>query len=100
MAEKMVEKHSSTTLVAHGDGTYHTEHGMTGKRMEHPTFGHAAMHMAKMHAEGDHMHIHGHEDGFTTHSVHDGEMHGPEEHSTTGKLKAHVGDCMGGECEA
>ena len=92
------EKHSSTTLHAHGDGTYHTTQGYESGRKEHPSFGHAVAHMAKNHAEGDHMHIEGHEDGYTTHSVHDGKVHGPEEHKTMGELKRHVADCMDGDC--
>ena len=54
--------------------------------------------MAKAHPEGDHMWIHGHEDGWTTHSVHDGVPHGPEQHKTMGALKKHVAECMDGEC--
>lgn len=53
----------------------------------------------KSHDGGDHMHIEGHEHGYTTHSIHDGKMHGPEEHSNMQALKRHVGHCMGDDCE-
>jgi len=109
MAEKMPKGHS-VTLTAHGDGTYHTqemgdqgmfrrEDGKTPGRTEHASFGHAIMHIAKHHGpEGEHMHIHGHEDGFTTHHVpEDGDVEGPDEHPSMRALKAHVGDCMEAE---
>jgi len=50
---------------------------------------------------GGHMHVHEHEDGWTSHHVHDGgEPVGPHEHETMPALKKHVGGCMDGECES
>lgn len=106
MVEKSKKGHS-VTLTAHGDGTYHTQehgqesdYGMSGGResgrTEHPSFGHAIMHIAKHHGpEGDHMHIHGEEDGYTTHHVmDDGEVEGPHEHANMRELKKHTADTM------
>lgn len=59
-------------------------------------------HPLKHMTTGDHMHIEQNEDGgYTTHSIHDGQMHGPEEHATMGALKKHIANCMpeDGECE-
>jgi hypothetical protein len=81
---------------AHGDGTFHTI-AHDGTRTEHPHFGHMVAHLAKHHATDDHMHIHGHEDGFTTHHMVDGKTHGPHHHETMGALKRHVADTMDGE---
>ena len=43
---------------------------------------------------GDHMHVEQHEGGYTTHSMHDGKMHGPETHKNMGALKKHMATCM------
>ena len=92
------KKGTMITLHAHGDGTYHsTSSSWDGDgRTEHPTFGHFVAHAAKLHATGDHMHIHGHDNGFTTHHVmEDGKkVAGPHEHKTVGALKKHVGKVM------
>lgn len=112
MAEE--SKASSISLHAHGDGTYHThtparscdgsctaagaraapwEGGPT--RKDHQSIGHALMHIAKKHAEGDHMHIHGHDDGFTTHHVMEGSpVQGPHDPGTMRELKRHVAETM------
>ena len=99
-------KGHSVTLTAHGDGTYHTaEQGQVGEyltsdnRVEHPSFGHALMHIAKQHGPaGDHLHIHGHADGYTTHHVMEGgDVQGPEEHSGITALRQHVGDTLEGD---
>ena len=91
---------SSTTLHDHGDGTFHTE-SHDGERTEHPSIGHALVHLAAKHAEGGkHMHIHGHESGggHTSHHAHeDGHVNGPHETESTDDLKEHVGESMGGE---
>ena len=53
--------------------------------------------LKSLHAEigGDHLHIHGHEDGFTTHHVSDGSaVQGPVEHKTMGAVKKHVAAVM------
>lgn len=92
---------SSTTLHDHGDGTFHTE-GHDGTREEHPSIGHALVHMGAKHAEGKHMHIHGHESGsHTSHHAHeDGDVNGPHETESAEDLKDHVGQAMGGEDES
>lgn len=87
------EKGSSITLHAHGDGTYHTvsdNYGPYGSgRKEHPSIGHALMHIAKRHSEGDHFHIHATDDGkLTTHHVSEGErVQGPHDHKNLRALK-------------
>ena len=85
-----------TTLHDHGDGTFHTE-GHDGEKMEHPSLGHALMHMHGRHADGmPGMHVHADGmGGYTTHH-HDGEqLHGPHEHGSTEELQHHVGQVMG-----
>jgi hypothetical protein len=87
------EKGSSITLHAHGDGTYHTtsESWGGGKRTEHPSMGHALMHIASRHAEGDHVHILSDDDGFTTHHVMEGgKVKGPHEHANRRELIGHL----------
>lgn len=55
--------------------------------------------MGKM-MPGDHFHVHGHEDGFTTHHMPEGGApHGPMEHKTIGAAKQQMAECMNGECE-
>jgi len=89
------EKTASTTLTAHGDGTYHTtnESWGGGKRVDHPSIGHALMHLAKKHSAGDHFHVHATEDGKTiSHQVEEGgRIQGPKEHKTTGQAKKALG---------
>jgi hypothetical protein len=86
------EEGSSTSLHEHGDGTFHTE-GQDGERTEHPSFGHAMMHMASKHGGGGtHMHIH--HDGIdhtTHHHSEGGEVEGPHSHGSTEEIKEHVG---------
>src|ERR1700690_884061 len=100
-------KGHSITLTAHGDGTYHTqdeghdgpyslESGKRPGRVEHPSIGHALMHIAAKHGtEGDHVHVHAHEDGFTTHHVKDGgKVQGPHESKTLAAVKKHLSDVV------
>ena len=53
-------------------------------------------HLKAMHAEvgGDHFHLHGGEDGFTSHAMVGGKMTGPKEHATMREAKAQMGSCM------
>jgi len=98
-------KHSSISLHSHGDGTYHTHsparsgdgegYGPVGERqpgrVEHKSIGAALMHIAKHHAVNDHMHVEGHEDGFTTHHVREGgRVQGPHDHKNLRELKQHL----------
>ena len=79
-------------MIGHG--------GKEPGRVEHPSFGHAVMHMAKMHAEGDHMHILSHNEGFTSHHVLEGaSVQGPHESDTVGQLKKHVESALNDEAE-
>lgn len=90
---------TSMTLHSKGDGTYHTESG--GEQTEHPSLGHALMHMAH-HAEPDGKHMHIHHDGFshTSHGVDEnGEHSGPHDHEDTESLKEHVGEFFGSDGE-
>lgn len=93
------EKTSSSSLHAHGDGTYHTQSGeYGGKRTDHESIGAALIHLAKAHAEGDHMHIQGHDEGYTTHHVKEGgKVQGPNEHKTMGAAKKAVAEAMDSE---
>jgi hypothetical protein len=55
--------------------------------------------MREHHGGGDHMHIHGHDEGYTTHHLmEDGEVKGPHEHKNMGALKKHVAATM--DCDA
>ena len=98
MAES--EKHGSISLHAHGDGTFHTFSPARGGdgisyggereqgRVEHKSIGAALMHIAKNHAPNDHVHVEGHEDGFTSHSVREGaRVQGPHDHKNLRELK-------------
>ena len=78
---------SHTTLFAHGDGTLHTISDQ-GVRKDHASIGAALMHLAKKHSDGDHVHVHGHETGYTSHQVKEGgKVEGPLEHKGIGDLK-------------
>lgn len=85
------EKSSTISLHAHGDGTYHTMGGGQygdGKRTEHASIGHALMHIAKQHSEGDHMHVHSTDSGVSTHHVMEGgKVQGPHDHENLRSLK-------------
>ena len=109
--DEKAEKGSAIELHAHGDGTYHTiargsgdyypsMGGKDPRRKEHESFGAAVVHMAKHHAEGDHMHIMGHEDGFTSHHMKEGgNPSGPVEHDNVTELKKHVAKVMNSDDE-
>ena len=92
------KKSSSSTLTAHGDGTYHVQSGEGwggDGRTEHASLGHALMHLAMMHGQGDHMHIEGHDEGYTSHHVKEGKkVQGPHDHKTMRELKRHVAETM------
>jgi hypothetical protein len=81
------------SLHSHGDGTFHTEPG--GE--EHPTLGHALMHMAHSNEpESKHMHIS--HDGLSlkSHGINEaGEHDGPHEHDDVEGVKNHVDSMMG-----
>lgn len=84
------EKGSSITLHAHGDGTYHTtsEPFGNGKRTEHPSIGHALMHIARRHSDGDHLHVLSDDSGFTVHHVAEGgRVQGPHSPANMRELK-------------
>ncbi len=107
MAKETEQKGSSITLHAHGDGSYHTishgphdymsmERGKEPGRKDHATFGAAIMHVAKMHGPpGDHLHVHGHDEGYTSHNVMDHQrVRGPVESKSGKDLGAHVSSTM------
>ena len=81
-----------TTLHDHGDGTFHSE-GHDGEKMEHPSIGHALMHLAGKHGDGGkHLHAHQGEDGSHTTHQHDGsQVQGPHDHENIEALKEHLG---------
>lgn len=88
-----------TTLHDHGDGTFHSE-GSDGEKVEHPSIGHAMMHMASKHSDGKHMHIHsdGMGGGHTSHQVSDGgKPEGPHDHENIEALKDHMGKFLNEE---
>jgi hypothetical protein len=89
---------ASTTLHDHGDGSYHTE-GSDGEKVEHPDIGHALMHMAGKHSDGEHMHAHKGEDGsLTSHQVgEDKQVQGPHNHENIEALKDHMGKFLNEE---
>ena len=85
------------TMYSHGDGTYHTERG--GEQMEHPTLGHALIHMAH-HNEPESKHMHISHDGLSvkSHGISEsGEHDGPHEHDGTDGAKEHMDSLFGGE---
>ncbi len=92
----MASKAKFTALANHGDGTYHS---MTdGARVEHPSIGHAMVHMASVHEPGmDHMHIGGTGEGYTAHhATSPGKVKGPKNVSSMAALQQHVAGCMEG----
>lgn len=81
------EGHSE--LHSHGDGSYHTVHG--GDQQEHPSLGHALMHLAGKHEpEGKHLHVK-HDGMISSHHVaNGGEAEGPHDHENIDALKQHM----------
>lgn len=95
--EKSGGEATGKTEVHHmADGGVHVEHH-DGEKSDHPSMGHAAMHMAAKHDGGEHGHIHAHpEGGATTHNVGmDGQVNGPEEHGSVGEAADHLSGMMG-----
>jgi hypothetical protein len=88
---------AGSELHSHGDGTYHTM--IDGQKTEHPSFGHAAMHLAAHHeAENTQSHVHHHEDGtHTSHHMKDGQVDGPHDHDNLEALKGHLGKFLNEE---
>lgn len=91
------EQGDHSELHPHGDGTYHSVSG--GEQTEHPTLGHALMHMAAKHEpEGDHMHLH--HDGMggvkSSHVKAGGEVE-EQDHDGAESAGQHVASAMGGE---
>lgn len=77
-------------LHSHGNGTYHTV--TDGEKAEHPSIGHALIHMGMRHEpEGAHSHVHHAEEGHTSHHGKDGEVSGPHDHENLEALKSHMG---------
>ena len=74
-------------LHDHGDGTFSTSHPEHGE-MEHPTLGHALIHMASKHAEEGHKHFHAQHDGEMTQTHSAGKDEEPE-HRDGGMEEAH-----------
>lgn len=92
------ESGSSTSLHSHGDGSFHTEGG-AGERTEHPSLGHALMHMAHQHApEGKHVHVHSSGGMHSMHTVDDnGDNQGPHDHGNLEELKSSMDQFLGEE---
>lgn len=92
------ETGDSSELKAHGDGRYTTKTG--GSETEHPSLGHALVHLAGHHEpEGDHVHMH-HDGlgGVTSHHSKDGgEVQGPHEHESPDDAGEHAKNVMNGE---
>jgi hypothetical protein len=86
-AKEGASEHSE--LHSHGDGSYHTMHG--GAQEEHPSLGHALMHLAGKHEpEGKHMHVK-HDGMISSHHVaHGGGAEGPHDHENIDALKQHM----------
>jgi hypothetical protein len=91
------EGEGTTTITHKGDGTHSIQHH-DGETSEHPSMGHAAMHLAMKHDGGDaHGHIHAHDGGATTHHVGmDGEVQGPHEHGSVEEGMGHLASAMEG----
>lgn len=86
----------SSTLHDHGDGTFHTV-SHDGAEEQHPSIGHALMHMASQHSEGKHVHIH-HDSGgrISSHHVgHMGGVEGPQEHGSADEAGQHAAMVLG-----
>ena len=95
MGGEMKESGSHSELHPHGDGTYHSV--MDGEKTEHPSFGHAMMHMAMKHEpEGGHSHVHHTEEGeHISHHGKDGEISGPHTSENLDEVKNHMAKVAG-----
>jgi hypothetical protein len=92
-------------IEAHIDGSYSSIPDPTGTAIDevtkkhHPTLGHLVAHLANEHALGDHFYIQGHEDGFATFAVLDGNVHGPNEHEHVSDVACEMTRFMNGDCD-
>lgn len=96
------EAGAHTKFEPKGDGSVTLHHHPDGSKTEHPTVGHALMHLAHEHGDGGkHMHVHHGEGGeVTTHHVgEDGEVEGPHEHGSVDEAGEHMKSVMGDEDE-
>lgn len=84
-----------TELHDHGDGSYHSV--IDGEHTEHPSLGHALMHIATHHEpDGTHMHMHSDGMGIHSHHVKDGgEVEGPHELESPEEAGSHAAEVMG-----
>jgi hypothetical protein len=84
-----------STIRANGDGSFKTSGA--GGEQDHPTLGHALMHVAHEHEpESKHMHIS--HDGLSmkSHGISEsGEHDGPHDHDDVEGVKNHVDSMMG-----
>lgn len=90
------ESTGKTTIHHMADGSHHIEHH-DGEKSDHPSMGHAAVHMAAKHDGGEHGHIHAHPEGGATthHAGMDGSPPSQEEHASVGEGMDHLEGMMG-----
>jgi hypothetical protein len=83
-------------LHAHGDGSYHSV--IDGAKTEHPSIGHALVHMAAHH-EPEGTHVHAHHDGMSVkmHHAADGGDPQASEHESPEEAGQHMASVMNGE---
>lgn len=83
---------SSTTVHAHGNGTFHSDSGF-GQRMEHPSFGHLVAHLASKHATGNQVHVEQQDGGkgMTMHGMKKGKVSGPHSAANMAMLQKSMG---------
>lgn len=70
---------SSVTISSSG-GKFQTDSG--GEKADHPSIGHALMHVASKMSSGKHMHIHSEHGKHTSHTADDLGVDGPNEHAS------------------
>ena len=85
------------TEIHHMQDGSHTVKHHDGETSQHPNASHMAAHLAAKNDGGEHGHIHAKpEGGATTHHVGmDGQVTGPDEHSSVGEAADHLSGMMG-----
>ena len=91
------EDETSSQLHPHGDGTFHTTSAFKAGRVDHPSFGHAVMHLAKLHSEGPQMHLSREGNKMVAHELRESGHTGATVHTSLSALKRHVTQVMGDE---
>jgi hypothetical protein len=82
---------SDLVLSKHGDGSYHTATSNGENRTEHPSLGHAMVHMSNHMEPAKHVHIHSEAGVHHTHKIDESGNHEEHDHQNIDELQQDLG---------